>query len=380
MRLRGALLLGLTLAAACAPVPTAARFRLEPAHAADSLDAVVERAFTTWNFRLQSGRVLPELTLAFETYGRLAPDGRNAILVTHGFSSSHHAAGRHGRDDPSPGWWNTLIGPGKPIDTDRHLVVSSNMLGSSYGSTGPRSLDPATGRPYGPAFPDLTLHDIVAAQKALLDALGVRRLVAVAGPSFGGYQAFQWAVSYPDFVLGVVPALTAPWGARGRSAEAMIRAFARDPAWNDGWHYERGGIPGTMARMRIVTLRRYGAEPLLTRLGLDGPARETRLREMAEAWAREFDPNSMVVLRRAGQRFDARPEFPRIRAKVLYVLSRTDRLFPPALAPDVMARLAAAGVDARYVEIDSDLGHLASGPDARLWAPALGEFLAALAP
>ncbi len=218
MRLQGALLLGLALAAACAPVPTAASFRLEPAHAVDSLDAVAERTFTTWNFRLQSGRVLPELTLAFETYGRLAPDGRNAILVTHGFSSSHHAAGR-GRDDASPGWWNTLIGPGKPIDTDRHLVVSSNMLGSSYGSTGPRSLDPATGRPYGPAFPDLTLHDIVAAQKALLDALGVRRLVAVAGPSFGGYQAFQWAVSYPDFV----PAWCPPSPRRGARAGAAPR-------------------------------------------------------------------------------------------------------------------------------------------------------------
>src|SRR5262245_61448112 len=153
--------------------------------------------FTTKDFTLESGATLPELTLAYDTYGTLARDGRNANLITHGFTSHHHAAGGHAGQ---PGFWSGLIGPGKTVDTDRYFVVSSNMIGSSYGSTAPRTIDPATGRPYGPGFPAITLRDIVTAQKALLDSLDVRHLVAVAGPSFGGYQAFQWAVTFPDFM------------------------------------------------------------------------------------------------------------------------------------------------------------------------------------
>src|SRR3970282_117242 len=164
------------------------------------------------------GEVLPALTLAYEAYGRLAADGRNAVLVTHGFTSSQHAAGKHAPADEAARRWDGLIGPGKAIDTDRFFVVASNMLGSSYGSTAPASLNPATGRPYGPDFPDITLRAIVGAQKAMLDALGVRHLVAVAGPSYGGFQAFQWAVTYPEFVSGVVPVVTAPRGSGGEGA------------------------------------------------------------------------------------------------------------------------------------------------------------------
>src|SRR5207244_3854985 len=182
------------------------------------LDNVVKRTFTAYGFKLDSGRGLPEMSLAYETYGRLAPDGRNAILVTHGFTSSQHAAGKYSPSDPTAGSWNGLIGPGKAIDTDRYFVVSSNMLGSSYGSTAPRSADPATGKPYGPDFPIITLRDIVTAQKAMLDSLGVRHLVAVAGPSFGGYQAFQWAVTFPDHMSGIVPVVTAPRVSGGEQA------------------------------------------------------------------------------------------------------------------------------------------------------------------
>ena len=168
-----------------------------------SMEAVVSRTFTAYGFELESGVKLADMTLAFETYGALAPDGRNAILVTHGFTSSHHAAGKY-TPTGAPGWWDGLIGPGKTIDTDRYFVVSSNMLGSSYGSTAPASVNPATGKRYGPEFPTITLRDMVRAQKLLLESLGVHHLVAVAGPSFGGYQAFQWAMQYPDFMDGVV--------------------------------------------------------------------------------------------------------------------------------------------------------------------------------
>src|SRR4051794_17078626 len=169
------------------------------------IGAVEDRLFTIRDFPLANGEVMPEATIAYETYGRLAPHGRNAVLVTHGFTGSHHAAGRNPANGNQPGSWDGLIGPGKPIDTDRLFVVASNMLGSSYGSTNAASIDPATGRPYGPDFPAITIADIVAAQRQLLQSLGVEHLVAVAGPSYGGYQSFQWAVAYPDFIDAIVP-------------------------------------------------------------------------------------------------------------------------------------------------------------------------------
>ena len=168
----------------------------------DDIGTVEDRFFTLRDFSLANGTVMPEATLAYETYGKLAPHGRNAVLITHGYTGSHHAAGRNPANGGQPGTWDGLIGPGKPIDTDRLFVVASNMLGSSYGSTNAASRNPATGRPYGPDFPAIAIRDIVAAQKALLASLGVAHLVAVAGPSYGGYQAFQWAVAYPTSWMG----------------------------------------------------------------------------------------------------------------------------------------------------------------------------------
>ncbi len=335
--------------------------------------------FTTKNFTLENGQALPELTLAYETHGRLARDGRNAILVTHGFTSSHHAAGPSAEAGTPPGFWDGLIGPGKTIDSDRYFVVSSNMLGSSYGSTAPRSDNPATGKPYGPDFPVITLRDIVTAQKAMLDSLGVRHLVAVAGPSFGGYQAFQWAVTFPDHMSGIVPVVTTPRVSGGEQAvQNLIDQLARDPNWNGGRYYEGGGMTATLAAMRFDTLSRYGFNEALAQSFPDPAARGAEMRRMAERWAREFDANSLVTLRRASVRFDAERDFPKIQAKVLYVLSRTDTLFPPSIGPGVMKTLAAAGVDARYFEIDTDFGHSASGREWAKWAPALREFLAGL--
>ena len=343
------------------------------------LDHVVKRIFTTYGYRLESGRVLPEMALAYETYGRLAPDGRNAILVTHGFTSSQHMAGKYTAADAAPGSWDGLIGPGKAIDTNRYYVVSSNMLGSSYGSTAPRSPNPATGKPYGPDFPDITVRDIVRAQRVLLSALGVEHLVAVAGPSYGGFQAFQWAVTYPDLMNGIVAVVTAP---RMRNdlepVQSMIGRFAVDPNWNGGWHYERGGIPATLAAIRYETLQRYGTNELLAVSIPDPAAREARMHEMSEAWAREFDPNSMVTLRKALLTYDTTRDFSTIRARVLYVLSRTDKLFPPSIAPDVMDGLGRAGVNAKYFEIDSEFGHTASGPEWAKWGPTLKAFVDSL--
>jgi homoserine O-acetyltransferase len=351
-----------------------------------ALDQVASQVFRAKAFKLEGGATLPELALAYETYGRLAADGRNAVLAVHGYSGSHHMAGRYraggaplGLNDGDAGSWDGLIGPGKAIDTDRLFVVSSNMLGSAYGSTGPRSVNPDTGKRYGPEFPHITVGDIVRAQKLLLDHLGVKHLVAVAGPSYGGYQAFQWAVEFPDFMDGIVSAVSSPKGnGTAESLRTLLADLASDPNWNDGWYYDKGGIPTAMTRLRVQTLKRYGMSEYLAPELPDEAAREVAIIKAAKPWVKAFDGHSMVALRRASIAFDARPKLDRIKAKVLYVISRTDVLFPPSIAPDVMGQLKAAGVDARYYELDSELGHLASGLDAAKWAPTLGYFMAEL--
>src|SRR2546428_13312004 len=185
----------------------------------EDIGTVEDRFFTLRDFRLANGTVMPEARIVYETYGRLAPPngpkgGRNAVLITHGYTSGHHAAGRNPVNGNQPGSWDGLIGPGKAIDTDKLFVVASNMLGSSFGSTNAASIDPATGQPYGADFPAISIRDIVAAHKALLDSLGVKHLVAVAGPSYGGDQGFQWAVAHSEFIDGTVPVDTHPSASR----------------------------------------------------------------------------------------------------------------------------------------------------------------------
>ena len=359
---------------------TAALLLVNGGPGAAELVGVKKMSHTIRDFRLQNGAVLPEATIAYESYGKLAADGRNAVLVTHGFTSSHHAAGKYQSTDEAVGWWDGLIGPGKAIDTDKLFVVSSNMLGSSYGSTSPACINPKTGKAYGPGFPEISVVDIVSAQKRLLDHLGVKHLVAVAGPSYGGYQAFQWGVTFPDAMDGLVAVVSAPAGSGGDAAiDSMVAGLAKDPNWNGGWYYDKGGIVPTMLAQRVATLKRYGIDAQLAPKFPDTAEREAAIRKIAEPWAREFDANGMVALRRASVRYDAAKDFKKIKAKLLYVLSSTDNLFPPSIAPDVMAKLKAAGVDATYFQLESEYGHLASGRDAGKWAPALKRFMDSLA-
>jgi homoserine O-acetyltransferase len=321
---------------------------------------------------LRLGGTLHAAELAYVTYGTLAPDGRNAVLLTHGYTSSHLFADGGGA---SEGTWAELVGPGRPIDTDRCFVVSSNMLGSSYGSTAPRSINPATGRPYGPDFPALTVADIVAAQLRLLEQLGVRHLIAVVGPSYGGVQAFTWGVEYPDFMTGLVPVVTGIRSPDTGTVERLRARFSADPNWNGGHYYDKGGITGTMTALREETLRNYGIEAQLAGRFADPAALAAEVTRQARAWAEEFDANSMLALGAASRLYDVSADLARIKARVLYVLSRTDKVFPPSLAPGVMAGLHAAGVRADYFEIDSDHGHSASGTEAAKWVPALRSFM-----
>lgn len=279
----------------------------------EDIGTVEDRFFTIRDFRLQNGTVLPEARIVYETYGRLAAPngpngGRNAVLITHGYTGSHHAAGRNPANNNQPGTWDGLIGPGKAIDTHRLFVVASNMLGSSYGSTNAVAIDPATGNPYGPDFPAITVRDIVEAQKALLDSLGVKHLVAVAGPSYGGYQAFQWAVAYPDFMDAIVPVNTAPWASvnTDKQLAEMQARLATDPEWNGGRYYGTGGCKTVLTEIRIETLKRYGIEASLASRYPDPAAREAAIRQLAENWAKNWDANSLLILRRALLRHQAR--------------------------------------------------------------------------
>jgi homoserine O-acetyltransferase len=325
------------------------------------------------DFRLQGGDVLPEVTIAYATRGTLAPDGRNAILITHGYTSGPRMIEPGATS--SEGAWSTLVGPGAPIDTERYFVVCSNMLGSSFGSTNAASIDPRSGQPYGSRFPKITLADIVTAQKHLLAHLGVSHLRAVVGPSYGGFQAFQWGVTFPDFMDGIVPVVTSPRPPQSDRIEGLLAWFEPDPNWNGGDYYATGGVAQTLTRLRIDTLTRYGMADSLAARFPDPAARDAELHRVASGWAAVFDANSLFILGRAMADYDVARDFGTLRVPVLYVLSRTDALFPPSLAPGVMADLERAGVDAAYFEIDSDHGHLASGADAGKWAPVLRDFI-----
>ena len=338
------------------------------------------KTFTTSNYRLQSGIVMPEVTIAYATLGTLAPDRGNAVLITHGNTSGPQMIDPGG--STGEGSWNEIVGPGKAIDTNRYFAICPNMLGSSYGSTNGASIDPATGQPYGPRFPDITVSDIVGTQRLLLDHLGIDRLVAIVGPSYGGFQALQWAVNYPDAMKGIAAVVTSPLVPRERSEGNVARLLAtlsQDPNWNDGDYYDRGGVAETMTRIRIATLKTYGIEDRLKATMSDPAEIEAAIRDEAARWAEGFDANSLIILAKALRGFDVTGQFGKIKSKVLLVLSRTDKLFPPEIAPGVMQGLKAAGVDADYFLLDSELGHSASGLDAHKWAPRLKQFMDGLA-
>jgi homoserine O-acetyltransferase len=334
------------------------------------------RTRTVLDYRLDCGEVLPFATTAYRTLGRLNLAGDNAVLVTHGYTTGPSMLDEGA--NAAEGSWSGLIGPGRAIDTDRWFVVCPNMLGSSYGSTGPASIDPGTGKPYGGDFPVIALRDIVDLQKSLLESLGVSHLAAVAGPSFGGYQAYQWATHHPDFVGRVIAAVSAPFHPAGAgSSERVLAMLEADPGWRGGRYCDTpGAMLETLTRLRAETLRLYGADAELAPRIPDAEARADEIQRLARAWAAEFDAGSLLALMRAAERFDVRPLLDRIRAPLLVVNSRTDPVFSPALVREFGPLLDAARVRWSYVELDSDKGHLASGADYGLWNEALARFMA----
>jgi homoserine O-acetyltransferase len=322
---------------------------------------------------LASGKILPQVVVAYETFGRLDPDGGNAILVTHGLTS--------GTDmlmlstGSGEGSWADMLGPGRALDAQRYFVVCSNVIGSSLGSTSPASHRPGTAGHWGPDFPTLTVGDMVKAQRALLTALGVSRLKCVVGPSFGGMQALQWALDYPDAVdsIGVIVA-GLNWPETYGTAELRARLEA-DPAWNQGWYAVGEELVSTMMAVRYETLVDYGVQCLLEQRLPGQPERVQQALQMAsQTWAKRFDANALLIVQTAGERFDVRGRLMEIHCPVLYVISQTDRLFPPSA--EVHQQLAAALPDLNYLELETPYGHSASGVELHQWEHALQDLLA----
>ncbi len=339
---------------------------------------------------LEAGGVLPRVTVAYEAWGELGPRADNAVLVCHALTGSSHAGG----DD---GWWEGLIGPGRALDTRRFFVVCANLLGSCYGSTGPLCRDPRTGRPYGPAFPLVTPRDMVAAQAALLDRLGVRSLAAVVGGSLGGMLVWQWLVDHPERVRRGVPIASTP---RATAWTIGLNAVAReailgDPEWNDGC--PGPGFRGLDLARRIAMLSYRSPAELEARFGRrargepDGgvPARGARwevasyLRRHGEKLVRRFDPASYLALTDAMDRHDISRglgdldrAFRRIRSRVLAIGISSDVLFPPSDLAQSVRRLLRLGIDARYSELASIHGHDAFLIELDAVGDLIGGFLA----
>ena len=324
---------------------------------------------------------LPEVTLAYETWGTLNEAADNAVLLVHALTGDSHAAGGPSEAHKRGGWWGPMVGPGRPIDSEKFFVVCSNVLGGCSGSTGPASIEPGTGRPYGMRFPVVTIRDMVRAQKRLLDALGVRKLALVAGGSIGGQQALEWAVEFPDFVEKALPvAANGALGPQGLGmSEIGRRAIMADPDWQDGDYYGTGRGPDqglAIARMAgMMTYqsapgqwerfsRRPASRPAL-HLGFGGRFEiESYLHYQGRELTNRFDANSYLYLSRAMDLYDVgsgygseEEAYSRIDAEVHFVGITSDWLFPAAEVRAAAQKAKKAGARASYAEIDTLSGH-----------------------
>ncbi|MDO4879597.1 MAG: homoserine O-acetyltransferase [Neisseria sp.] len=329
---------------------------------------------------LQSGKMLPRFDLMVETYGRLNEARTNAILVCHALSGNHHVAGRHSRHDKHPGWWDNMVGPGKPIDTTRFFVVGLNNLGGCHGSTGPLSENPEHGGEYGADFPLVTVKDWVNSQAMLADYLGIGRWAAVVGGSLGGMQALQWAIDHPDRVAhALVIASATRLSAQNIAFNDVARqAILTDPDFHDG-HYRRyHTIPRRglrIARMmgHITYLAEEGMGRKFGRTLHDGIQYgygvefeiESYLRYQGDKFAEHFDANTYLLMTKALDYFSPAADFgndldaalKQTRAKFFIASFTTDWRFAPERSRALVKHLVRAGKDVQYIEVESNHGH-----------------------
>lgn len=327
------------------------------------------------------GRTLNNYEIVYETYGTLNASRSNAVLICHALSGDHHAAGYHSMNDTKPGWWETCIGPGKPIDTNKFFVVSLNNLGGCKGSTGPTSPNPATNKPYGPDFPIITVRDWVNSQARLGDALGISQWAAVVGGSLGGMQALQWAIDYPERVRYCVAIAAAPKLSAQNIAfnEVARQAIMTDPEFHEGHYYEHNVVPrqGLMlARMvgHITYLSddsmrsKFGRELREGKLnfGFDVEFQvESYLRYQGRTFVDRFDANSYLLMTKALDYFDPASEhnnnlaaaLAQVQASFLVVSFNSDWRFSPARSEEIVKALTHNRKNVTYVEVRSPDGH-----------------------
>ncbi len=330
---------------------------------------------------LDCGRTLEQYEVVYETYGELNADASNAVLVCHALSGDHHAAGYHSRDDRKPGWWEACIGPGKPIDTRRFFVVSPNNIGSCKGSTGPNTINPETGRYYGPDFPIVTCADWVRQQERLMRLLGIDQWAAVVGPSLGGMQVMQWAIDYPQrlrhaVVIAAAPKLTAQNIAFNEIAR---QAITSDPEFHNGRYYEHGVVPrrglmlarmlGHITYLSDDALRaKFGRELRAGRLSYSFDSEfqvESYLRYQGRQFVDRFDANSYLLMTKSLDYFDpaaaagddlARALAP-AQARFLILSFTSDWRFSPARSREIVKALLDNHKRVTYAEIEANQGH-----------------------
>ncbi|ABE50745.1 MULTISPECIES: homoserine O-succinyltransferase MetX [Methylobacillus] len=330
---------------------------------------------------LKSGEALPSFEIVYETYGTLNSDKSNAVLICHALSGNHHAAGRYKEDDKYPGWWDNLIGPGRPLDTNKFFVIALNNLGGCHGSTGPASIEPATGKPWGSRFPMVTVEDWVKSQAMLLDHLGITQLAAVVGGSLGGMQALQWTLDFPErvrhaLVIASAPNLTAQNLAFN---EVARQAIMTDPEFHNGDYYEHGVIPNRglrIARMlgHITYLSDDAMGAKFGRKLRDGSLKynfevefemESYLRYQGDKFAAAFDANSYLRMTKALDYFD--PAFAhggdlslalaKAKADFLVVSFTSDWRFSPARSREIVKALLDNELSVSYAEVTAAHGH-----------------------
>ena len=351
--------------------------------------------------RLDSGVAFGPVDIAYETYGTLAADGGNAILLCHALTGDQYVASTHPITG-KPGWWHRMVGPGKPIDPARHFIISANVLGSCMGSSGPASIDPATGAPYAMRFPVITIRDMVRAQAMLLDHLGVARLKAVLGGSMGGMQVLEWAATFPDRVeAAVVIAAAARHSAQNIAFHEVGRqAIMADPRWRGGDYYTDGEPPAAgLAVARMAAHITYLSEAGLTekfgrrlqsrdavRWGFDADFQvESYLRHQGLSFVSRFDANSYLYITRATDYFDLAEEhggrlanaFRGTQTRFCVISFDSDWLYPTTESRAIVHGLIAANARVSFVEISSPFGHDAFLLDAPEMSRVIDGFLRA---
>lgn len=341
-----------------------------------------KRLFSMPSYVTVGGKTIRNVRVGYETYGKLNAAGDNAVFIGHFFSGNSHAAGRYKPEDKAAGYWDAIIGPGKAIDTNRYFVVSADTLANlntkdpNTITTGPASVNPDTGKPYGMSFPVVTPRDFVRVHKALIDELGVKKLQAVGGASGGSIQAMEWAAAYPELVERVIhvigPGLDIHPYVIGL-LDIWNEPIKLDPKWNNGNYYGReepvDGLAQALKAVTITTLhfdwaeRTHGYKPAAAdRNPLDAMGNlfsiQAGLNGVAQARAKIYDANSVIYASKAYQLYNLEKEATRIKAKLLFIPSKTDMVFPPQLSRRWAEKLRAQGNVAEVFELEGGNGHL----------------------